>query len=454
MKTVHWISFFVILSAAGALAGGPQTTAAPGNDTLNWPQWRGAQGTGISLETGIPLEWSSEKNIRWKTPLPGRGHSSPIVWQDRIFLTTDIQGDVIEGAKAVVHMEEGKEFKHPDAIGADRRHTMKVLCLDRDSGKILWDKTVYDGRVHDDRHRKGSYAAPTPATDGSRVYSWFGSEGLYCHDFSGREVWHASLGPLATMGMGVATSPILWENLIIILCDEDTGVQSFIAALDKETGKEVWRTARKVQASWATPLLIQGEKRTEIVCSGNEWIISYDPSTGKELWKVKGHGSNAIGTPVAGHNMVFVYAGFPEKKTLAIKLGGSGELTGSNNIPWTYDKGTAYVPSSILYGDFLYLLSDRGILTCLDARTGAVQYEGGRVPVPATLTASPIAVEGKILLTSEDGDTFVIKAGSKHEVLATNSLEEPVFASPAISQGLLFIRGEKNLFCIGRKEAK
>ena len=190
-------------------------------------------------------------------------------------------------------------------------------------------------------------------------------------------------------------------------------------------------------------------RRTELVCSGNEWIVSYNPATGTELWRLKGHGSNAIPTPVYGHGLVIVYAGFPDKRTFAIRLGASGDLTGTANVAWTYDKGTAYVPSSILYGDYLYLMTDRGIITCLDAGTGAVQYDNGRLPVPATFTASPVACEGRILLVSEDGDTFVIRAGPKHEVLAVNSLEEPVYASPAVSRGNLFIRGEKTLYCIG-----
>jgi outer membrane protein assembly factor BamB len=176
-------------------------------------------------------------------------------------------------------------------------------------------------------------------------------------------------------------------------------------------------------------------------------IIYYDPKNGKELLTSKGHGSNAIGTPLVGHGMVFVYAGFPVKKTMAIKLGGSGDITNSN-VAWQYDKGTAYVPSSILYGDYIYLMSDRGILTCLDAKTGKVVYEGGRIPAPATFTASPVAFDGKLLLMSEDGDTYVVKAGQKHEVIATNSVGEPVYASPAISDGMIFIRGEKNLYCV------
>ncbi len=448
------ILFPVFAGCLIALIAGGDASLPANRGTANWPQWRGPDGTGVSTETGLPLEWGRNKNLRWVTPIPGRGHSSPIVWGNRIFLTTDLEGEIIPGAKAVTHISEGKVFKHPESIGGDKRHTLKVLCVNRDSGKLLWEQTAFDGKVYDDRHRKGSYASPTAATDGARIYAWFGSEGMYCYDFSGKQVWNKSLGPIGTVGMGVASSPVLHENLVLLLCDEEEGERSFITALDKLTGKEVWRTPRKVQASWATPLLVRTPGRIELVCSGNEWIISYDPATGKELWRLKGHGSNAIPSPVVGEGFAFVYAGFPSKHTFAIKLGASGDLTGSPNVAWTYDKGTAYVPSGIHYGEYLYLMSDRGILTCLDARTGAVEYDNGRVPVPATFTASPVACDGKILLTSEDGDTFVIKAGPKHEVLATNSLEEPVYASPAVSQGLLLIRGEKNLYCIGARRAQ
>ncbi len=423
--------------------------AAP--NTSNWSQWRGPEGTGVSSETNVPTEWNTNKNIRWKTVIPGRGHSSPIVWGDKVFLTTDIEGEEVPGAKAVQHVLEGQVFVHPDSVGANRKHTFKVLCLDHDSGKVLWEQTAYSGAVYDDRHRKGSYAAPTPATDGAYVFAWFGGEGdgLYCYDFKGKLLWKTPVGKIASVGMGPGTSPVIYENTVILQCDEDEGKSSFIVALDKKTGKEVWKTPRKVQASWSTPLIIKTAQRAELITSGNELIISYDPKTGKELWQTQGHGSNAIPTPLTGHGMVFVYAGYPVKKTMAIKLGGSGNISGITNIVWQYDKGTAYVPSSILYDDYLYLMTDRGIITCLDAKTGKIIYEGGRIPVPASFTASPIAFDGKILMTSEDGDTYVIKAGPKHEVLATNSIGEPVYASPAISDGMIFIRGEKNLYCIG-----
>jgi len=416
----------------------------------NWSQWRGSDGTGISTETNLPAEWSSSKNIKWKTPLSGSGNSSPIVWGNTVFLTAEIEGDTVSGAQAVKHVIDGQEFKHPDAVGADRQHTFKVICLDRDTGKLLWEQAAYEGTVFDDRHRKSSHASPTPATDGKFVYAYFGTEGLYCYDFNGKQIWKASPGPIATLGMGTASSPVLFENLVILQCDEDNGEKSFMVAYDKKTGKEIWKTPRKVQASWTTPLIVHAPQRAELITSGNELIISYDPKTGKEWWRTKGHASNAIASPLVGHGMVFISAGFPLKRTLAIKLGANGELDSLDaNIVWRYNKGSAYVPSPILYGDYMYVMTDRGILTCLDAKTGNVIYEGARLPIPATFTASPVAVDGKILLTSEDGDTFVIKAGPQHEVLATNSIEEPVFASPAISNGMIFIRGEKHLYCIG-----
>jgi len=416
----------------------------------NWPQWRGPDGSGISNEKNLPAEWSPTKNIKWKTAIAGRGHSSPIVWGKYVFLTTAVEGEAVSGAKAAKHLIDGKEWVHPDSVGADRKHTFKVVALNRDSGKILWETVAWEGTPYDNRHRKSSYAASTPTTDGKMVYAFFGTEGLYAYDYNGKLAWKAQLGNLATLGMGTAASPILYENLVIVQCDEDNGEASFIVALDKKTGKEAWRTPRtKIQVSWSTPLLVRTPKRAELIASGTEFVISYDPATGKELWRHKGLESNAIPSPVANSEMAYLVAGFPAKITMAIKLGGSGDLTGTPNVAWKYAKGTAYVPSPILYGDYLYLTTDRGILTAIDAKTGEVKYEGGRIPIPATFTASPVAFEGKILMTSEDGDTFMVKAGPKHEILGTNSIGEAVYASPAIADGRIFIRGEKNLYCIG-----
>jgi outer membrane protein assembly factor BamB len=429
------ISTLLLINSAGAFAG------------TSWPQWRGPSGQGISEEKNLPTTWSATKNIKWKTPIAGRGHSSPIVWGNKIFLTTAIEGPLVPGAKAVKHMDGDKEYVHPDSVGADHKHLFKIICLSRETGKILWEQTSFEGTPYDDRHRKSSFASSTPATDGKYVYAFFGSEGLYAYDTKGKFAWKADLGKLATAGMGTGTSPILYDNLVIVQCDEENGEGSFIVGINKKSGKEVWRTPRKVQVSWATPLLVRTTRRAELITSGNEAVIAYEPATGKELWRHKGVDSNAIPSPVANNEMVFISAGFPARIAMAIKLGGAGDLVDS--VVWKYAKGTAYVPSPILYGDYLYLTTDRGILTCLDARTGEVKYEGGRAPIPATFTASPIAFDGKILMTSEDGDTFVIKAGPKHEILGTNTVGEPVYASPAVADGNIFIRGEKSLYCIG-----
>jgi outer membrane protein assembly factor BamB len=419
--------------------------------TSNWPQWRGPDGQGVSTEKNLPYEWSDTKNVAWKTPIPGRGFSSPIIWGTRIFLTTAVEGGPAPADhKAVYHEIGGKEFRHPEWTGSDKLHSFKVLSLDRDTGKVLWEKTAYEGTVFDHRHKRGAYAAPTAATDGSLIFVWFGSEGFYCYDFKGSLVWKKALGGVPTMGMGVGTSPVLYQNVVIVQCDQGfDGKNSFITALDKKTGKEVWRTPRPVHTSWTTPVIVKTKERTELITSGNEFLISYDPENGKEYWRASGLKSHAIATPVVGQGLVILSSGYPQKAITAIRLGGSGVVDGTDRIAWKYNKGTSYVPSPIFYGEYVYLMSDAGILTCMKAATGEIVYEGGRVPVATKFYgASPVAFEDKILLTSDDGDTFVIKAGPKHEVLATNSLGEGVRSSIAIADGRLFIRGEKHLYCI------
>jgi outer membrane protein assembly factor BamB len=447
MKRIPTGRFVALALCALFVVVGLSPVGANGKGS-NWPQWRGPSSQGISDETGLPTEWSPTRNIQWKAAIPGRGHSSPIVWDKHIFLTTSIEGPVVPGAHAVKHMIGNEEFKHPDWAGSDHSYTMKVLSVDADSGKIIWERTAYEGTVFDHRHRRNTYASPTPITDGKHIYVSFGSEGLYCYDFKGNQIWKKSLGGIATLGMGSGTSPVLYENLVILQCDQDTGENSFLVALDKKTAKEVWRVNRAVQVSWTTPVIVKTAKRTEMISSGNEFIISYDPATGKEYWRCKGLASHAIHTPLIGNNMVYVTSGFPSKRTFAIRLGGSGDITDTNYIAWKYEKGTAYVASPILYRGFLYLITDKGILTCLDAETGEVKYDSGRVPVPASFMSSPVAFDGKILISSEDGDTFVVKAGPVHEIIRTNTLGEPIYSSPALSDGRIFIRGEKTLYCI------
>lgn len=323
----------------------------------NWPQFRGPHGQGVSDETALPTAWGPATNIAWKTAIEGLGHSSPIVWGNDVFLTTAIEGEPLAGAKAPVHMlqqdpnKPASPFVHPDSLGADRKHTYKVIALALDTGAVRWERVAYEGAVYDGRHKRGSYASPTPVTDGKTVYAYFGSEGLFAYDFAGKLLWKQDVGDIKTLGMGTASSPLLYKNLVILQCDEDNGDDSFITALDGKTGKTVWKTKRPTSVTWTTPVLVDvAGGGSELVAAGMEFIIGYDPATGKELWRTKGLESNTIATPLIGHGLVIVSAGYPTKKVLAIRPGGRGDVT-ATHIAWTYEKGTSYIPSPILYGD-------------------------------------------------------------------------------------------------------
>lgn len=415
----------------------------------NWPQWRGPSGRGVSDAPDYPTEWGPQTNVAWKAPVPGRGHSSPVVWGDRVFLTTSIEGAHVPDRHAPDHL--GYDLKpgylHPDSVGVDYRYELRVIAFDARSGRQVWERTAYEGLMYDNRHRKNTYASSTPVTDGRLVYVFFEAAGVYAYDYAGKQVWKASLGNIAKGGMGPGTSPILFEDLLILQADQEMGAGSAIVALDKRTGKEVWRTARTTRRSWATPLIVSAGTRVELIASGAEMVAGYDPRTGRELWRSRGTESHPIPSAVAGLGLVFFTAGSQAKRAMAVRPGGTGDVTGSA-IVWSYRKGTAYVPSPILHGKFLYLMTDAGLMTCLDALTGAVQYEGGRPPVPATFTSSLVASGDRLLMTSEDGDTFVIKAGPAHEVLRTNSIGEPVYASLALADRTIYIRGERRLFAI------
>jgi len=261
----------------------------------------------------------------------------------------------------------------------------------------------------------------------------------------GKPLWKA-VEKFPTLGLGTGTSPVLHQNLVIVQRDENNGDRSAVVAYDKQTGKEVWRAKRSVQISWATPVLVEAGGRTELVTNAAEAIIAYDAATGRELWRAKGIDSNAIHTPLVGQGLVIVTAGYPAKKVIAVR---PGSVADDKRVAWEYAKGTAYVVSNILYHEYLYLLTDNGIVTCLDPKTGELKYEGGRVPVPSRFMGSPVAFAGFVAMTSEDGDTFMLRAGPTHEIVRTNSVDEPVLSSPAIANGRIYIRGEKHLFAIG-----
>ena len=439
-----------VLCAAFLLAGSAAAlpTAAPDE---NWAQWRGPDGLGISAGTAYAEEWAPDKNIAWKTPIPGRGHSSPVVWGDRIFLTTSIEGKPAPpDHKPPIHPDfsHNPGYLHPDSVGSNHLHTLKVLAFDATTGRQLWEHTPYDGTMYDDRHRKNTYASPTMVTDGKLVYAFFESAGLYAYDANGKLAWKKSLGGIAKAGLGPGTSPIIFENLLILQCDQEMGKGSYIVALDKSDGREVWRQERSTRRSWATPLIVRAANRVELIASGAERVTAYDPKTGRELWYARGVRSHPIPSAVATQGLVFLTAGSQAKVAFAVRPGADGDVTDTPSIVWRYTKGTAYVPSPIAFGKYLYLMTDKGLMTCLDALTGEVLYEGGRPPIPATFTASPVAYGERILITSEDGDTFVVKAGPTHEIIRTNSVGEPVYASLALAGGTIYIRGEQHLFAV------
>ena len=341
----------------------------------NWPQWRGPGGQGVSTEQQLPTDWAPDTNIAWKPALPGPGHSSPIVWGDRAFVTAVIEGDVVPGAKAVDHMLEGKEFVHPDSVAGDKQaHVQGAGARRRSPGRSLWEHVAYDGPVYDARHRRSSFAGPTPATDGKLVYAYFGPEGLYAYDFNGKLVWKV-VEKFPTLGLGTGTSPVLYREPGDHPARRgQRRATRRIVAYDKTTGKEVWRIeARRSRSAGRTPVLVEAGGRTELVTNGNEAIIAYDPATGKELWRTKGVESNAIHTPLVGHGLVIVTAGYPGE---AGDRDPARRGADDKRVAWEYAKGTGYVLSNILYGDYLYLLTDNGIVTCLDAADGRGELRG------------------------------------------------------------------------------
>lgn len=433
-----------LLGGVVVALSGPALALGP-----HWPGWRGPDGGGVSDEATLPDRWSPDTNIAWKTPIPGRAHSSPIVWGDRVFLTTAIEGAVIPNHTPLKHTIEGSEWRSPDAVGGDRRHTLQVMGLDAATGKIQWTQTAYEGPMYDDRHKRGSYAAPTPVTDGERVYAYFGSEGLFAYRLDGTQVWSRQLGKVAGLSVGVSTSPLLFGRLVIVQADEDNGDTSFIAAVDGATGANVWRVERKkMPISWATPLLTSAGGRPELITTTDTRIVAYDPATGRELWSEPGLESYAVPSPVVSGRRVIISTGNPKKITIALTLGALG--AGETRKVWDYRKGSAYVVSPTAYDGLVYIMSDGGILTCLNADTGAVVYEGGRPPVPSSFFASPVVFGRHLYMTSEEGDTFVIKTGPAHGVVRTNSVGEPVYASPALANGTIYMRGLHHLFAIRR----
>ena len=419
-----------------------------------WPQFRGPQSSGVADDPQVPDTWSATRNVVWKGESPGSGWSSPVVWGDRIFLTSVISTVSPEAPKKGLYFGGNRE-----AIPADE-HRWMVYAVDWKTGKIAWVREVHRGVPASSHHLKNTYASETPVTDGERVYSYFGNLGLFVFDMDGKPVWSQPWGPFHTRyGWGTAASPVLYKDRIYVVNDNDD--RSFLAALDKRTGKQIWRVERDEDSNWSTPYIWENDLRTEIITSGTRKVRAYDLD-GKLLWEFGGMSSIVIPTPFAQHGLLFLasgYVGDAVRPVYAVRAGARGDISlkegeASNEyIAWYQRQAGPYNPSPLVYGDYYYTLLDRGIFTCHDAHTGREIYGKQRIdPEAAAFTASPWASNGKIFALSEDGDTFVIQAGSEFKVLGKNSLGEMCMATPAIARGSLIIRTATKLYRIGRTE--
>lgn len=438
-----------LLTAALLLTGA--ALFAADND---WFRWRGVNENGMA-RGDAPLEWSDTSNVAWKVAIPGRGNSSPVVWGDKIFLTTAVPTEAAPPPAAEPPAPGQKQRGPGGGAGAGREYKFTVMCLDRKTGKILWEKVANVAKPHEGYHAKyGSFASNSPVTDGKNVYALFGSRGLYAYDLNGKLVWEKQFEAMKIkLQFGEGAAPALEGGVLYLKFDQEQG--SFLLAVDAKTGKELWRAPRDEETSWSQPLVLTHEGRKQVVVSASKKTRSYDAATGKVLWEVAGLGTNVIPVPVTTGDMVYVMSGHRSPNLLAVRLGREGDLTGTDAVVWTNDRGNSYTPSPVLHEDKLYFITDNGMLTCLNARTGEAYYRQQRLPKPYNFKASPVGANGKLYLATEDGDVVVVKMGEKYEVLATNTLADQMFvATPAIAGGNLYLRSQDALFCIRQGAAR
>ncbi len=411
-----------------ALALVSASVAADGD----WPHWRGPNDDGMA-RGDAPLRWSDEEHIAWKAAVPGRGLSSPVVWGGKIFLTTAVPtGNAAEGA--------GRGLVE---------HRFMVLCYDRKSGKLLWEKVARVATPHQPHHPQyGSFASNSPITDGQHLWAFFGSRGLYCYTLAGDLVWQKDFGALnmfRDFGEGAWTA-LDGEKLFVVLDQEG---ESFLLALDKSSGRELWRTPRQGSTNWSGPYITSHNGRKQVIVSASRQVAGYDPESGKQVWSARGLGQNTIPAPVAADGMVFVMSGFRNPNLMAIALGREGDLTGTDAIVWQNQRGNSYTPSPVLSDGKLYVLTDTGMLSCFDAKTGKPYYQQARLPKPYSFKSSPVGANGKLYLASENDDVIVVRMGETFEVLATNTLKDQMFiGTPAIVENAIYLRGQNTLFCI------
>ena len=426
---------------------------------MPWPSFRGPNASGIGDGQGAPSTWdvAAGTNVLWKTALPGMGLSSPVVWGDRVYLTTAV------GTKGDPTFRTGL-YGDVDPVPEEGPHTWRLLCVDRTTGRLLWDRVAHEGTPRVKRHTKSTYANPSPATDGRYVVAQFGSEGLFAFDMDGKVLWKKDLGVLdsgwfydPTYQWGFSSSPVIHGDRVIAQVDIQKG--SFIAAWDLATGRELWRTPREEISTWGTPTLLQGPQGDEIVTNGTT-VRAYDPKTGALLWSLGPNSEVTVGTPVTADGIVYVTAGYPPVQPVyAVRAGARGKLdlppdqSKSAAVAWSVTKGGTYIPTPLVYRGHLYTLHNNGRLLCYDAKTGDLLY-GTRVGQGGTFTASPVAADGRLFISTEEGDVFVVRAGPQFEVLATNAMGETIMATPALSDGVLLVRTLKHLYGLGEAKAR
>ena len=425
------------------------TPAAPDDKKANptthyWPQWRGPLSTGVAPDADPPLEWSEIKNVRWKVALPGKGHSTPIVWGNRVFLTTAVpDGDPVSPKP------ETAPGAH-DNVLVTHYHKFLVIAVNRDDGKIAWQRTVHRLLPHEGGHYTSSYASASPVTDGERLIAFFGSAGIFCLDLSGEIKWQKDLGDMQTKhGHGEGSSPALHGDTLIVNWDHEG--QSFITAFDKRTGAERWNVKRDEVTSWATPLAIEHSGKPQVIVSGTDRLRSYDLATGKVIWECGGLAHNIVASPVAADGMVFAASSYVRRAMIAVRLeGASGDVTGTDKLAWTRLRGTPYVPSPLLYDQSIYMLRHyQGILSRIHTKTGDEQNRPLRLDhIIRNVYASPVGAAGRVYITDLDGTTVVLSHDNNPKVLAENRLRDSFSASAAVVGRELYLRGLRRLYCI------
>jgi outer membrane protein assembly factor BamB len=409
-----------------------------------WPQWRGPLVNGVAPYANPPVEWSERKNLRWKLPLPGKGHSTPIIWGDLLFLTVaEAYG---ESGKPVYDNAPGTH----DNVGVTQHHRFIVMAISRRDGKVVWKKALREEFPHEGGHLTGSLASNSPATDGQLLFAFFGSRGLYCLDQKGEVKWEKDLGRMQTLhAHGEGSSPVLHRDMLIVNWDHEG--DSFLYAFDKATGKERWKVARDEKTSWSTPLVVDEKgQKPQVVISATKRVRGYDLETGALLWECGGLSRNVVSSPVAGHGLVIAANSYDWQAMLAIRLeGAKGDITDTKQVAWKLNRLTPYVPSPLLYGDTLYFLRhNQNILSALNARTGKPRVDPFRLADLRDIFASPVGAANRIYVTSREGATVVVRHGDDPAILAVNRLDDVFSASPAVAERELYLRGEQFLYCI------